>query len=103
MLTKNFDSEGSEGGNYISMLPNGQFIVAGIKATSFMGKIGPWIVWVDDKGNMLDEKLIDMHFNNDQAVKILNCSDGGIVVIGPGIQDESFSRSNGWIMKFSTL
>jgi len=44
-----------------------------------------------------------MHFNPDQATKVINSSDGGFVVIGPGIQDEQYTRCNGWIMKFAAL
>ncbi len=103
LWTKNFDKEGSEGGNTVTIRPDGNFIVGGIKATSFLGKIGPWLTLVDTDGNLVSEKLIEMHFNGDQAIKIINCSDGSIVVIGPGIQDEKYSRSNGWIMKLSGI
>lgn len=101
--TKNFKREGSEGGNSVAIRPNGNFIIAGIKATSFLGKIGPWLLLVDAEGNELGEKLIQFKFNNDQAVKVINSGDGGIVVIGPGLQDESNTRANGWIMKFSSF
>jgi hypothetical protein len=77
--------------------------VAGIKATSFLGKIGPWLMLVDSEGNLISENLVEMHFNGDSAAKIINCTDGGIIVIGPGIQDEDYTRSNGWIMKFAGL
>jgi hypothetical protein len=101
--TKNFDSEGSEGGNAVVIRPNGNFLVAGIKATSFLGNIGSWLISIDPEGNKLDEKLIKFRFRNDQAIKVINCSDGGFVVIGPGLQEDSNKRSDGWIMKFSTL
>lgn len=58
---------------------------------------------VDIEGNEIGENLIRYHCNNDQAVKVINSNDGGIVVIGPGLQDESNTRANGWIMKFSSL
>lgn len=103
LWSKNFDKEGSEGGNAIAVRPDGKLIVAGIKATSFLGKIGPWLTLLDQDGNLVSEKLVEMHFNGDQAVKVINTSDGGIVVVGPGLQDEKLSRSNGWIMKFSDI
>lgn len=100
---KNFDREGSEGGNAVTIRPDGNFIVAGVKAASFLGKIGPWLMLVDSEGKLLSENLIKSHFRNDQATKVINCSDGGFVVIGPGIQDESNYRSNSWIIKFASL
>ncbi len=103
MWTKNFNREGSEGGNSVAIRPNGNFIIAGKKATSFLGKVGPWLLLVDAEGNETGENLIKFHCNNDQAVKVINCNDGGIVVIGPGLQDEENIRANGWIMKFSSL
>ncbi len=103
LWTKNFDKEGSEGGNAVTIRPNGNFVIAGIKATSFLGKIGPWLTLVDANGKLIGEKLINMHFNGDQAIKVINSSDGGIIVIGPGFQDEKYSRSDGWIMKFNNL
>uniref|UniRef100_UPI003217B6F9 hypothetical protein n=1 Tax=uncultured Draconibacterium sp. TaxID=1573823 RepID=UPI003217B6F9 len=101
LWTKGFDREGSEGGNAVTIRPDGNFIVAGVKATSFLGKVGPWLLHVDSEGNELNEKLLQLHFNNDQATKVINSSDGGFVVIGPGIQDDTNTRSDGWIMKFS--
>ncbi|MDX8337618.1 hypothetical protein SLH46_00395 [Draconibacterium sp. IB214405] len=103
LWTKSIDREGSEGGNALAKLPDGTFIVAGIKETSFLGKIGPWLLAVDQEGNEIGEKLLSLHFNNDHASRIINSSDGSIIVIGPGIQEESNSRSDGWIMKFAAL
>lgn len=100
---RNFDKEGSEGGNAVTVRPDGNFIVAGAKVTSFLGKTGPWMMLVDQQGNILGETLINMHFNRDQAIKVINSSDGGIIVIGPGVQDEDHSASNGWIMKFTDI
>lgn len=101
--TKNYNREGSEGGNSVAIRPDGSFIIAGIKVTSFLGKVGPWLLWVDADGKERGENLIKYHCNNDRAVKIISCSDGGIVVIGPGLQDEENTRANGWIMKFSSF
>ena len=100
---KSFDREGSEGGNAIAIRPDGNFIVAGIKATSFLGKIGPWLLEVDSHGNEMEERLLKFRFENDHAARIINCSDGGFIVVGPGIQDETHRHSKGWIVKFSAM
>nr|WP_321354151.1 hypothetical protein [uncultured Draconibacterium sp.] len=103
LWTKSVDREGSEGGNALTIRPDGTFIIAGIKATSFLGKVGPWLLNIDPDGNELNEKLLNLHFNNDNASRIINSSDGGFVVIGPGLQDETNTRSDGWIIKFGAL
>ncbi|QIA06279.1 hypothetical protein [Draconibacterium halophilum] len=103
LWTKSVDREGSEGGNALTIRPDGTFIVAGIKATSFIGKIGPWLLNIDADGNELNEKLLRLRFNNDHASRIINSSDGGFVVIGPGLQEETNTRSDGWIIKFGAL
>ncbi|AHW61711.1 hypothetical protein SAMN05444285_10933 [Draconibacterium orientale] len=103
LWTKSVDREGSEGGNALTIRPDGSFMVAGIKATSFLGKVGPWLLNIDPDGNELNEKLLNLHFNNDNASRIINSSDGGFVVIGPGLQDETNTRSDGWIIKFGAL
>lgn len=99
--TKSIDREGSEGGNALTIRPDGTFIVAGIKMTSFLGKIGPWLLNIDPEGNELNEKLLKFQFNNDHASRIINCSDGGFILIGPGVQEASNTRSDGWIIKFA--
>lgn len=103
LWTKNFDREGSEGGNAVTILPNGNFIIAGVKLSSFLGKVGSWLLLVDGKGNELGEQLLKFRFQNDNAEKVINCSDGGFVVIGPGIQDDENTRSDGWITKFAAF
>lgn len=103
LWTKNFDSEGSEGGNNISSGGDGTFWVAGKKETSFTGKIGPWILHLDNDGKIIEDISIPFHFNNDQAVKIINTSDGGFIVIGPGNQPEENSRAFAWVIKYAAL
>jgi len=98
---KNFDSEGSEGGNAVIIRPDGSFLVAGVKATSFLGRIGPWLLHINSEGESIDENLLQLGFINNQVAKMINCSDGGFIAIGPGIQKTSNYRSDGWIMKFS--
>ncbi|WP_340111659.1 hypothetical protein [Maribellus mangrovi] len=99
--TKSIDGEGSEGGNNINILPDGDFIIAGTKATSFSGKVGPWLLRIDQSGNVIDETLLNMRL--EQASKAIIAPDGGIVVIGPGMNERLNPRSDGWIIKFSEL
>ncbi|MFV0593138.1 MAG: hypothetical protein ACK5M7_17325 [Draconibacterium sp.] len=99
--TKNFDSEGSEGGNAIAIRPDGHFIVAGTKVSSFSGKVGPWLMEVDGNGKLLNELLLDIKYS--RACKVLNTSDGGFVVIGPGFHENLTPRSDGWIISFNEM
>jgi hypothetical protein len=101
--TKNIDSEGSEGGNAVVVRADGTILLAGKKETSFLGKVGPWLLLSDGNGNVLDELLLPFKFNKDQAVQIVNSSDGGFVVIGPGEVGPDYSRSDGWIKKFKAF
>ena len=101
LWSRSIDSEGSEGGNSVVVRPDGHFIVAGAKLTSFSGKIGPWLLHLDTDGNTLDESMLNMRF--DQASKIINTSDGGFAVVGPGLHDKLNTRSDGWIVKFSGM
>ncbi len=101
LWSKNIDSEGSEGGNAVTIRPDGDFIVAGTKVTSFAGNIGPWLLHIDPNGNILDELLLEMRL--EQASKVINTSDGGFVVIGPGLNERTNARSDGWIIKFAEM
>lgn len=101
--TKNIDSEGSEGGNAVVVRPDGKILLAGKKETSFLGKIGSWLLLLDVSGTILNELVLPFKFNGDQAVDIINTSDGGFVVIGPGQLDLKFTRSVGWIKKFKAF
>lgn len=101
LWTKNIDGEGSEGGNAVVIRPDGKFLVAGTKLTSFSGKVGPWLLEVDQQGTVVDELLLNMRL--DQASKVINTSDGGFVVVGPGLHERINSGSDGWIMKFKGM
>ncbi|HKI89612.1 MAG TPA: hypothetical protein VKA38_11335 [Draconibacterium sp.] len=103
LWTKNIDSEGSEGGNAVVIRPDGKFLLAGKKETSYLGRIGPWLLLTDKKGTVLSELVLPFIFNGDQAAKIINTSDGGFVVIGPGDIDPDKTRSDGWIKKFKAF
>ena len=103
LWTKNIDSEGSEGGNAVVVRPDGKILLAGKKETSFMGRIGPWLLLTDNKGTVLSELVIPFNFNGDQAADITNTSDGGFVVVGPGLVGSDIKRSDGWIKKFKAF
>lgn len=101
--TKNIDSEGSEGGNAVVIRPDGNILMAGKKETSFLGRIGPWLLLANPNGEILSELVLPFGFNSDKAAQIINTSDGGFLVIGPGEVDQKIFRSNGWIKKFKAF
>ncbi len=103
LWTKNYDGEGSEGGNNVLVRPDGTILIAGKKATSFTGKIGPWLFLLNESGEVINDHLLPFNFRDDQASKVINTSDGGFAVVGPGYQPELTNRSFGWIVKFSDL
>lgn len=103
LWTKNIDSEGSEGGNAVVVRPDGKILLAGKKETSFLGHVGPWLLLTDAKGTVLSELVLPFIFSGDQAAGILNTSDGGFVVIGPGQIAPDNTRSDGWIKKFKAF
>jgi len=101
--SKNIDSEGSEGGNAIVVRPDGKILMAGKKETSFLGRVGTWILLTDEEGSILAESVFPFYFGNDQATGIMNSSDGGFVVIGPGATGLEQQNSDGWIKKFKAF
>ena len=98
--TKNYDREGSEGGNTVAVRPDGNILVAGKCATSFTGTVGPWLIYADNTGKLLKDQVDKFRFSGDQASRIINTSDGGFLMIGPGKITEDFRKSAGWIKKF---
>lgn len=103
LWTKNIDSEGSEGGNAVVIRPDGKILMGGKKETSFLGRIGPWLLLSDENGTILSELVLPFKFKGDQAADIINTADGGFVVIGPGPVALDITRSNGWIKKFKAF
>lgn len=101
--SKNIDSEGSEGGNTIVVRPDGKILLGGKKETSFLGHVGAWLLVTDQEGTILSEMVFPFNFGNDQAAEIINCSDGGFVVIGPGVLDVNQQNCDGWIKKFKAF
>ncbi len=101
--SKNIDSEGSEGGNAIVVRPNGEILIAGRKETSFLGRVGSWLLLTDQEGAVTEEAVFPFNFGNDQAAEIINSSDGGFVLIGPGMIEPEQQNSDGWIKKFKAF
>jgi hypothetical protein len=98
--TKNYDREGSEGGNAVAIQPDGNILVAGKCETSFSGTIGPWILNIDKTGKKITDQVDRFRFSGDQASRIINTADGGFLMVGPGTINPEYRRSNGWIKKF---
>lgn len=103
--TKNFDREGSEGGNAVAVLPDGNIMIAGKCETSFTGTIGTWLIYADKNGNMINEQVDKFRFNGDQASRIIVTSDGGVLMVGPGKIQPDTRKASGWIkkIKISTI
>ena len=97
--TKNFDREGSEGGNAVAVLPDGKIIIAGKCETSFTGTIGPWLILADINGKQLFEQVDKFRFSGDQASRIIMTSDGGFLLVGPGKIQPDVRKASGWIKK----
>jgi hypothetical protein len=103
LWTKNYDREGSEGGNAVAVRPDGNILIAGKCETSFTGTIGPWLILTDENGKVIQEQVDKFRFSGDQASRIINTSDGGFLMVGPGNLDSETRRSAGWIKKFKPL
>lgn len=103
LWSQNYDREGSEGGNAIAVMPDGNILVAGKCETSFTGSIGPWLMITDKSGKLLQDKVDKFRFGGDQASRIINTADGGFLMVGPGRVDPQQSRVTGWIKKFKPL
>ncbi len=101
--TSNIDSEGSEGGNAIAIRPDGKILLAGKKETSFLGRIGSWLLLADENGKILSENVMPYRFGKDQAARIINSTDGGFIVIGPGKIDAQNGNIEAWIKKYKPV
>jgi hypothetical protein len=101
--TKNYDREGSEGGNALAVMPDGHILVAGKCETSFTGTIGPWLMLIDPKGNKVMDHVDKFRFSGDQASRIILTSDGGFLMVGPGRFQPTQNRSIGWIKKYKPI
>ena len=103
LWTKNYDREGSEGGNTVAVRPDGNILIAGKCETSFTGTIGPWLILSDKNGELIREQVDKFRFGGDQASRIINTSDGGFLMVGPGNLNPETRRGAGWIKKFKPL
>jgi hypothetical protein len=83
--------------------PDEKILLGGKKETSFLGRVGSWLLVTDQEGTVVSEMVFPFNFGNDQAVEIINSSDGGFVVIGPGELDLNQQNSDGWIKKFKAF
>lgn len=101
--TKNFDREGSEGGNAVAVRPDGNILIAGKCETSFTGTVGPWLILADKSGKLLHEQVDKFRFSGDQASRIINNADGGFLMVGPGKINPDTRKCLGWIKKFKPM
>jgi hypothetical protein len=102
LWTKNYDREGSEGGNATTIMPDGNILVAGKCETSFTGTIGPWLLMTDKDGKKITDRVDKFMFNGDQATRVIHTSDGGLLMVGPGKTPPDSRRSIGWIRKYKS-
>ena len=102
LWTQNYNREGSERGTAIAVLPDGNIMAGGKCETSFSGSVGPWLLFVDENGNLLSEKVLKFVSVKDQVARIICTSDGGLLLIGPGNID-SQNRLSGWMKKMKPV
>ena len=97
---KNFDCGGSEWGNSLTLLPDGNYGIAARSRSPEKAFTDGWLLKVNASRELLDEHLIEGPFVEDAADLILNTPDGEIVVIGPGAQYTTPPEMYGWIIRY---
>ncbi|MGM0621856.1 MAG: hypothetical protein ACQETJ_12470, partial [Bacteroidota bacterium] len=102
LWTQNYNREGSEKGSALAVLPDGSIMAAGNCETSFTGNIGPWLLFVDKNGKLINDQVYKFKFNHDRVACIINTSDGGFLMVGPGYIDTEH-RLTGWVKKLSPV
>ncbi len=102
LWTQNYNREGSERGTALAVLPDGNIMAGGKCETSFSGSVGPWLLFVDKSGNLVDEKVLKFISVKDQVARIICTSDSGMLLIGPGNVD-SQNRLSGWMKKMKPV
>lgn len=102
LWTQNYNREGSERGTAIAVLPDGNIMAGGKCETSFTGSVGPWLLFVDKNGNLVDEKVLKFVSVKDQVARIICTSDGGLLLIGPG-NIGTQNRMAGWMKKLKPV
>jgi hypothetical protein len=100
---KEFNREGSEGGNAIALKQDGSILLAGKCSSSYSGTIGPWLVLTNETGKLIREEVSRFRSYGDEASAIVNTSDGGFLIIGAGKPDPRQKTSVGWIRKYEYL
>jgi hypothetical protein len=102
LWTQNYNREGSERGTALAVLPDGNIMAGGKCETSFTGSVGPWLLFVDENGNLLSEKVLKFVSVKDQIARIICTSDGGLLLIGPG-NIGTQNRMTGWMKKMKPV
>ncbi len=101
--TKQHDREGCETGNALVVTAQGDILVAGGCETSYTGTLGPWLLLLNRQGEKVDEQVDRFRFMGDRASRIIQTSDGGFVITGPGRVAADSRRQLGWIKKVGPL
>ncbi|MEE4198552.1 MAG: hypothetical protein V2I54_12985 [Bacteroidales bacterium] len=102
LWAQDYNREGSERGTAIAVLPDGNIMAGGKCETSFSGSVGPWLLFVDKNGKLINEKVLKFVSVKDQVARIICTSDGGLLLIGPGNIDTQ-SRMTGWMKKMKPV
>ncbi len=100
LWTQNFNREGSEKATSVAVLPDGNILAAGKCETSFSGNIGPWLLFIDQNGNRINDQVYKFKFVKDQIARIICTKDGGILMVGPGYV-ETQHQLTGWLRKLN--
>ena len=99
---RHFNREGSEKGTAVVVLADESILAAGRCETSFTGSIGPWLMHVDKDGNMIKDQVYKYRFVNDQVARIIQTTDGGFMMVGPGFIQTGHKLS-GWMKKLNPV
>ena len=103
LWTKQHDREGCETGNALVVTDQGDILVAGGCETSYTGTLGPWLLLLNRQGEKVDDQVDRFRFMGDHASRIIQTSDGGFVLAGPGRIAADTRRQLGWIKKVGPL
>jgi hypothetical protein len=79
----------------IAALPNGNFVLAGTTESKGNGKTDGWVIYVDDKGRILNEKTYGTA--GDDAFNVVVATDDGSVFFAGSQNDQK--QSDIWVVK----
>ncbi len=79
----------------IAALPNGNFVLAGSTKSRGNGRVDGWVLYVDDKGNMVSEKTYGTP-GNDAFNVVVATADGSVFLAG--FRDDQ-KQSDVWVVK----